>query len=157
MCYVFELPIYSMSKEEYKKRQSKLLKAKADELNLTENNPNYYQVIGILEDNYCPDWEYNQIVGYIKFYFQNYTLMGDFWMIQQNRRKLAIGKKNFKYVICYPEWGVYSLNKLNNNEINQLFIEKIPNDLTGFLKKYYVDLSFLIKFGKYINWKDFIK
>ena len=91
MCYVFELPIYSMSEEKYIKRQSNLLKAKADEQNLTENNPNYYQVIGILEDTYCPDWEYYQIIGYIKFYFQNFSLIGDFGMIQQKRRKLAIG------------------------------------------------------------------
>lgn len=156
MEYIFELPIYSMSKKRYKKKMELKLKSEIARYGLTKDNPNYDIALESIKKSCYREWKYNAIIGYIRFFFKNFSLMGDIWLIQQKRIPLVINKKNFTYYICYPEWDIHFSETQTSKEIFKILEKEIPNELTGVLDKYYIDMSFIKIFGKYIKWKDFL-
>lgn len=120
MEYIFELPIYSMSKSTYEKKRNSKLQLEVAKYHLTEDNPNYDIALESIKKICFREWEYNAIIGYVRFYFQNYSLMGDIWLIEQRRIPLVINKKNFKYFLCYPEWDIHFNENHTSKEIYEV-------------------------------------
>jgi len=154
--YFLELPIYSMSREKYEEK----LKEKMDKEKLTiqtsKNDPNYELIMETYKNIWYRTWDYNQIIGYVRFYKEKNVIYGEIWMINKKRIPLKLDCKYFKYEESNPEWG-YKLGECKTSrDVFELFCKIIPNDSTEFLKKYYIDLDYFKRFGKYVDWKNYL-
>lgn len=152
--YFFEIPIYSMNEEKYyekleKNIQKELNKYRGKSKN-TDDYKNYEECIRGL--NYR-DWEFNQIVGYLKLYRLNSRIYADFWKIDKQRIPFRLDKKVFKYRInSSPAWDI-DLNKLSTSKsIFDKLMKELPNDWKDLYKKYHIDLSILQEVGPHIDW-----
>ena len=89
----FEIPIYSMNPEGYKIRIEKSLQKSRDGLRLKKDNPNYEDVNDLLRQQICIEWEYNQIIGYLKLYRLNDRIYAEIWKIDKRRMSLKLKNK----------------------------------------------------------------
>jgi hypothetical protein len=154
--YFFEIPIYSMKQDTYEnKLKQKLIREKA-KYNLKKNNPNYELANEAIRKFAFREWNYNQIVGYLKLYRLGDNISADFWKIDNERIPFKLDKKVFKYQFISPEWDIDLSELKTSNEIYEKIIEELPNDCRELYKGYYLDLSILLEIGPYVNWKELI-
>lgn len=154
--YFFEIPIYSMSEEDYYKRTENALQKEIKKYNLTKDNPNYEDVTDILKRQICREWEFNQIIGYLKLYRLNSKIYADFWKIDKKRMILKLDNKVFRYQCSSPDWDI-DLEKLTTSKsIFEKLMKELPNDRKKLYKKYYIDLSILKEVGPHINWIELL-
>jgi hypothetical protein len=152
----FDIPIYSMNPEGYKIRIEKSLQKSRDGLRLKKDNPNYEDVNDLLRKQICIEWEYNQIIGYLKLYRLNDRIYAEVWKIDKKRMSLKLKNKVFKYFPSYPEWNI-DLKKLKTSQsIYEKLLKELPNDMTGLFKKYFLDLRLLKEIGPYIDWVELL-
>ncbi len=157
--YFFEIPIYSMTKETYDRKMKEIFEKEKRKFNLQEDDPNYNLALNSIREYKFRDWEFNQIIGFLKLYCNhNKTrIYADYWRIDKKRIPFKLDKKHYKFHACYPEWDI-DLNKLKTSkEIFNKLVEELPKDMTGFFEKFYLNLYFLKRVGHYIDWIKLLK
>ncbi len=154
--YFFELPVYSMKKDVYKKKMKLKLAKEKDLYGVSENLPETDDAVRSIRRRIFRSWEYNQIIGYLKLYRLGNRVYADFWKINKSRIPFRLDNKYFEYQFISPEWDI-NLDELNNSEeIFNKLVEELPNDMREMYSKYYLDLTLLKEIGPYINWFDMI-
>ena len=157
--YFFEIPVYSMTKEVYDKKMELVLEREKKKYNLTNDDVNYNLTMKSIREYAFRDWEYNQIVGFLKLYCNNdkTRIYADYWKIDKKRIPFKLDKKNYKFYTCYPEWNI-DLSKLKTSvEIFTKLVGELPSDLTNFFTKLHLDLYFLKKIGPFIDWINLLE
>lgn len=154
--YFFEIPIYSMQQDIYENRlEQKLIKERA-KYKLNDDDPNYELANESIRKVVCREWDYNQIIGYLKLYRLFDKIYADFWKIDNERIPFKLDKKIFKYQFISPEWDI-DLNELDTSkEVYEKLIEELPNDCRELCKGYYLDLRILLEIGPYVDWIELV-
>ena len=98
--YFFIIPVYRISKEQYysdlENNYEKSIPKTWNE-DFIKNYPNSIQ--GFKENHrffYGGDWEFNEIVGYIKLHFLGTQVRGEYWETIP-KRKVRTRRKQFEY------------------------------------------------------------
>ena len=98
--YFLVVPVYRLREKKYYSEMNndfkKLVSSAWDE-NFCQNNPDLVQ--GWKHSHrasYGGDWEFNEVVGYIKLYFMGTQVRGEYWSTLP-KKKFRTRKKHFEY------------------------------------------------------------
>lgn len=143
---IFEIPIYRCKREKhYAQCQEDLnkLNEKAGEALSTETTQ-------ILRDLCYSPWEYNEVIGWLKFYPHGFDLVAEEWY---DIRKRKYKDQKRKYVLNKPSAIKVGVNRQDTSE---QILSNIYKELKDYQKNHhnrYVDISKLENIGKFINWR----
>ena len=152
MKYFFEIPIYSMKKEDYDRRMEEKLQREINRYGLDENNPNYKLAFDSINQNVYRSWQYNQIVGYFRLYKLSTEIYGEFWKIGNKRIPFRLDKKVYKDQLISTEWSIDMNDIKTSNEFYNKLIKELPHDYREYSKGYYLDLRLLKEIGPFVDW-----
>ena len=152
MIKLFEIPIYCMCEEQFRKRWIKhdeIIKAE-----LFMNNPETYDNCVKLFPDPIRKWKYNQIIGYIVISYMDNAMWFDLYLTS---KKKIIFSSNRKNIIENMHIDGYHF-QIMNNDTNKDIIDKINSYIKTIKKEYlknrYLDLEV---FYNTINLIDFKK
>lgn len=151
--YFMVVPVYRLSMDKYYSRMAedfeKIISESWD-MSFREETPN-------MVDNwrrshrlsYGGDWEFNEIIGYIKLFFMGSQIRGEYWSTVP-RRKVRTRKKNFEFkahklVAENDIWDKYSESIL-------AAIEDYLSRCKKELKNRHIDLREFDALKKHVNW-----
>lgn len=120
---MFEIPIYSMAEEEYKKRCYKYINNYA-----SKTSPdNYESFYSYLEKSYYKNrpWKYNQIVGYIIISFKDNSIWFDEYCTLDKRIRATANSKHIIRNMMLSGHHFYLKNNMGNIEIRNEIIKWI--------------------------------
>lgn len=152
---LFEIPIYSMSKEEYKKRCIKYINRHAKETTM-DNYDFYYDH---LKEEYFIDrpWKFNQIIGFVVIYYKPNSIWFNEY-ITSDKNIHAISKTKHFIKNTYLEvYNFHIKDSMNNENIKDeiiYYINSLKKDI--FLKRYFFDDSLFQRQIKYIDIRKMI-
>lgn len=165
MNYFYDIPVYRLSSEKYyeelkayknkhlhdgRNEDDKKLKEQFYE-KYPEKKANFEEHIF---KNFGGQWEYNEIIGYIKLYSVGNQIRGEYFQIDKKRitktRKKVFEWKCDKLV---PEISFYR-SETNEEIFNNIC--KYLNDCEKELNNRYIDLDNFLKIGKYLDWKKLL-
>ena len=144
---LFELPIYRIDKETY-----------YNEFNaFTEKNKMEYMPIGspFYLDLFGGQWEYNEIIAYMKFYVSGKTQIRVEYHETNKKKKYKTRKKVFiKHNQSFCTRNIS--HTLSNEQIIELLEECIQHCRTRLPSKRYLKTDFFDVTFKYTNWREII-
>lgn len=153
---LFEIPVYSMSKEMYENRCFNYIEKQA----LETSPDNYEDFYSYLKETYYlkRPWKYNQIVGYVVIsYWQGSIWFDEYSTFDKNIH--AIGnKKHYIYNFMLNGYHFYIENKMTNENIKEkimMMIESIEKEVLN--KTYFIDMEKFKNILKYVDLKSMIK
>ena len=130
---MFEIPIYSMSEAEYKKRCYKYINK-----NASMTTPDNYELFySYLENSYYKmrPWKYNQIVGYIIISFKNNSIWFDeYCTIDKRIRAIADAKHTIQNMMLNG-YHFYLRTDMKDSEIKNEIIRWIESIEKYIIKK----------------------
>ena len=154
--YFFEIPIYLRSEKKFELELETRIQKKLKEVERYNKYPDFDNLVEHIRSREYRDWEYNQIIGYLKLFRQGSRIYAHIWKIERKRYPFIIDNKIFKFQASYPEWDI-DLNKLKTSQsIFEKLLKELPNDMTGFYNKYYLDLRILKKVGPHLDWIELL-
>lgn len=162
MNYFFDIPIYRVSSEKYEEEldtnKNKLLYDGWDKehKNLKKQFYEKYpeekaNFEAHLFKKFGGQWEFNEIIGYIKLYSVGNQIRGEYFQIDK-KRICKTRTKNFRWETdkLVPEINFYKEN--TNEEIFDMIYTYLK-DCDKELKYRYLDLDNFLKIGQYIDWQ----
>jgi hypothetical protein len=160
--YFFEVPVYRLTEGDYQEQREKWVKAR---IYSAEKSEHYLSVKRsfhekhpdkLLEEHshgrkrYGGDWRYNEIIGFIRLWFQGTRVGCDYYRVEakhivRTRRKQFDGwpgslAASASIPINTPSTGVYA--------IIRDFLERCARELPG----RYIDLEHLDMLALYVDW-----
>ena len=144
---LFELAVYRINEESYYKDFQIYLDENATKYLPRENSVHI--------ENFGGQWEYNEIVGYLKFYISGKTQIRVEYSETKSKRKIQARKKTFitrKGSFCTSSIS----SKLTNEQIIELFEECIVHCQNRLPSKRYIKRDFFDAIYKYTDWKTII-
>lgn len=118
---MFEIPIYSMTEEEYKKRCYKYITEYANKT-ITNNYESFYNYLENLYYKNRP-WKYNQIVGYIIISFKDNSIWLDVYCTFDKRIRAIGNAKHIIKNIMLNGHHFYLRNNMDDSEIKNEIIK----------------------------------
>lgn len=165
MNYILDIPVYRLSSkkyyEEFNNYKDKYLTDGYNEEH-KEFKKQYYEKYPeekvYLEERlfkkFGGQWNFNEIIGYIKLYSVGNQIRGEYFQINSKKifktRKKIFEWKTDKLV---PEISFYDRD--TNEEIFNKIYEYLQ-DCKKELKYRYLDLDIFLKIGKHIDWKSLL-
>lgn len=122
---MFEIPIYSMTEKEYKKRCYKYITEYA-----SKTTPdNYESFYSYLENSYYKNrpWKYNQIVGYIIVSYRDNSIWFDEYCTFDKRIRAIANAKHIIQNMMLNGHHFYLRNNMDNSEIKNEIIKWIES------------------------------
>lgn len=122
---LFEIPIYSMSEVEYKRRCYKYINKTASKT--TQNN--YESFYSYLETQYYKNrpWKYNQIVGYITISFKDNSIWFDKYCTFDKRIHAIADIKHIIQNMMLNGHHFYLENNMDNSETKNEIIKWVES------------------------------
>ncbi len=165
MNYFFDIPVYRLSSEKYYEEldtyknkhlydgwneEDKKLKKQFYE-KYPERKANFEEHFF---KKFGGQWEFNEIIGYIKLYSVGTQIRGEYFQIDK-KRIIKTRKKVFEWKCdkLVPEIAFYE------GDTNTVIFDKICNyleDCRKELKYRYLDLDNFVKIGKYLDWQELL-
>lgn len=145
-----------MNEELYEKKLNEVIEKEKKRYNYDPGIPNHDSLLRTINEISYRTWEFNQIIGYLKLFRFGDRIDADFWKISRQRLTLNLDNKYFELVAWYPEWNINIRELKTSKDIFEKLVQEIPNDMTGFFKKYYIDMNLLQTVGPFINWLDLL-
>ena len=140
---LFELPVYRLEKHKY----NQLL------LDYIANNP-------IVSAAYCRkyfggDWQYNEIIGFLRFYVSGKRqIRCEYWETDK-KRKVKTRKKQF--VMTSDSYCAQNFNPSSNNEdLKTIIISCIDHCKINLGRKRHVDERLFRETFDYIDWSSLL-
>ena len=140
---LFELPVYRLSKEKYMK-----------DYDLFTSKPSHSGMSGsYLLNTFGGEWQYNEIIGYLKFYLSgNSQIRCDYWetstkIKRKSRKKIFIRNT---HSFCKNQIN----RKSNNKQILKVLEASIQHCISNLPKDRYVDRSIFDSVFRYIDWQS---
>ncbi|WP_456479959.1 hypothetical protein [Nautilia sp.] len=143
---LFELPVYRISKQKYYDEYKKYNQKIKDEIDYNEDLP--INIFGGV-------WEYNEIIGFLKFYMSGGRQIRVEYHETAQKRKRKTRKKLFIY-----KTDRFCTRDIYFNATNEQIIEIIKNCIKNCkdkLKNRYVKTDFFDDIYQYINWQKLIE
>ena len=140
---MFEIPIYSMSEAEYKKRCYKYINKNASMTTLD----NYESFYSYLENSYYKKrpWKYNQIVGYITISFKDNSIWFDEYCTFDKRIRAIADVKHIIQNMMLNGYHFYLRTDMKDSEIKNEIIRWIES-----IDKYIMDSVYKKEKSHYI-------
>lgn len=138
---LFELPIYRLKEDKY-----------YDEFNKHENNkslpiPDEYQL-----KSFGGAWEYNEIIGFLKFYISGNTQIRCVYTDTDAKRKVKTRKKIF--VEKSHSFCALSINvKANNEDIMDVIEQAIKHCRINLPKNRFINRTLFDQTFRYVDWQ----
>ena len=164
MNYFYDIAVYRLEEEKYYRelkeyKNAHLFGSNENEIKLKKE---FYEKYPEQKNNFEEylfkkfggQWEFNEVVAYIKLYTVGNQIRGEYFQIDKKRiyktRDKTFEWKSDKLV---PELSFY---KNQTNEEIFMNICKYLNNCEKELKNRYLDLDNFLKVGKYIDWKSLL-
>jgi len=154
----FDIPVYRVKESQYNQELNKHLEKHMRSLemkNFVESRTEWataYQAK--LMKSYGGQWEFNEIIGYIKLYILWTQIRGEYY--QTDAKRIV---KTRKKVIKFKSLKVVDEKELptqgNNKEIYTIILDYLT-DCQTYLKKQYIDLRVFKTIGPFIDWKSLL-
>jgi hypothetical protein len=139
---LFELPIYRINKDSYYENFKKYV---------NENSTLHYQSS---IDNFGGEWEYNEIIGYMKFYISGGTQIRVEYKETNAKKKVKTRKKTFVL-----NSDSFCVRQISTNMDNPSLIESIKECIDNCkdrLPNRYIDTTFIDNTIGHTDWKSVI-
>ncbi|HFK5878493.1 TPA: hypothetical protein ACGYSL_002402 [Legionella pneumophila] len=153
---LLDVPVYRIKEDKYYRGLAEYLDECMDKLGMQsflESNPEWRAAHHEMYlKAYGGQWEFNEIIGYIKLFVLGGQVRGEYHQVDAKRivktRKKIIELKSLKLVdeIELPSQG-------SNHEIYTGILDYL-NACQKHLKNRYIDLSVFQRIGPYIDWKS---
>ncbi len=154
--HFFEVPIYRCSpdqhKEETSRRKTKYLAAFEHEIITNPENHDFAEKS--FDRNVAYNWEYNEVIGYVRLYSLGTQIRGELWLMRAKRIVRGTKKnihwigKSFELDFTQGQSG-FDIGMAVLNKLRTLTREK---PLVG----RYVDTQALSNSMKAINWRSLV-
>lgn len=154
---LFEIPIYSMSEEKFKKRWAKKREQLYDEfINHGHTKECAMQIVSNYYNKQW-QWRYNQIIGYIRISVTKLDVLLDLYCIICDRLYVDSSKKQYIVDWC-PNGMHFNILRKTNNEIKEGILCLLQSVEKVHLKgRYYVDYSTFNNIFNSINIREIIE
>lgn len=156
--YFLIIPVYRVSKEQYyldlKNDYEKSIPKTWNE-GFIKDHPNIIQ--GFKENHrsvYGGDWEFNEIVGYIKLHFLGTQIRGEYWATIP-KKKVKTRRKQFEYK-THKLAAEIEIRDFTQEGITKAVDEYI-NRCKKEIKNRHLDLREFEKLKAHINWPSLYK
>lgn len=149
---LFEIPVYRLSKDKYYQKMETFIKA---ELLSIDDPAIKMKLTSSLRDKYGGNWEYNEIIGYLKLYKWGSKLRV-YYYETNSKRKVKTRKKNFvKISDKYADRQIYA-TWTNNELIKEIkgIISQCEDILKSDNKNFYLDRTIFDSLVDKIDWKN---
>ncbi|MBE9480373.1 MAG: hypothetical protein IMY69_01605 [Bacteroidetes bacterium] len=151
--YFFEIPLFLRSEQEFESEFEARIQRELKEHERYKKYPeDYNNLVDHIRNSRYRDWEYNQIVGYLKLYRINSRIYADIWKVERKRYSFIIDKKVFKYQASYPDWDIDLMKLKTSNEIFEKLLKELPKDRKKLITEFHLDLRMFKTLGPYIDW-----
>ena len=144
---LFELPVYRIDKLSYYDAFRAFRKKQL--ISHIPEESSYYL------DSFGGQWEYNEIIGFLKFYVSGSTQIRVEYHETSSRRKVKTRKKVFK-----PKRGSFCTRQIGRNMTNTdlilVFEQCIDHCRQNLNRKRYIDLTFFEATYRHTDWKSII-
>ena len=139
---LFELPVYRLDKNTYYEKYNEYV----------DNNstPNYNPSI----NTFGGEWEYNEIIGYLKFYISGGTQIRVEYSETDAKRKVKTRKKIF--VLNSDSFCVRQISKKMDNIDFVKIIKECIEHCKNILPNRYIDTAFVDNTINHTDWKSVI-
>lgn len=152
---LFEIPIYSMNENEYKKRCFKYIDKCASETT-PDNYKYFYEYLVNIYYKKRP-WKYNQIVGYIEIIFKDDSIWFNEYLTMDKQIHAIANKKHIIQNVLLNGHHFYIKKEMKNNEIKKEMIKWIKNIEKVIIKKpLYLDKTLFLSQLDYIDIRKMI-
>ena len=145
--YLFELPVYRLEEKKYYSAMKKHI----DKFNAAQQFP---MDVRVLRKQYGGDWQYNEIVGFLKFFqYGANQIRCEYWETDSSRkvktRKKLFVKKSDSF--CREPYS-----KGDRNANLALTMKSAVEHCENILKKknWYVDKSLFSNTVDHVSWRD---
>ena len=139
---LFELPVYRKDQTSYLQDFEKFASKRT--------TPYYKPTI----DNFGGQWEYNEIIGYLKFYISGGTQIRVEYKETDAKHKVKTRKKTF--ILNSDSFCVRQISKdMNNPSLIEMIRECIEH-CKGRLTNRYIDTTFIDNTIDHTDWKSVI-
>ena len=140
---LFELPVYRLSKEKYIEDYDSFI-SRPSHSGLSES---------YLLNIFGGEWQYNETIGYLKFYLSGNTqIRCDYWETSA-KRKVRSRKKIFvrnTHSLCTSQIN----RKSDNKQIHKVIEESIAHCISRLPSSRYVDRSTFDSVFRHIDWQS---
>lgn len=150
--YIFSIPIYTCSEEEYDRKRGAYFRKKAiaypfrdDEQSIKLFKSAFYKYL-------WRPWKYNQAIGFIEIFIWGKDIRGDLYFETSDRISIYSKKRRFELQGKAFEMGVYFKQEANN--IFEMLFTRLENlKREKPYKGRFIDLRLFYEIGPYVNWK----
>jgi hypothetical protein len=156
--YLFEIPIYRTTKEQFYLEVKKYIEKRF--LDLDDFSKDFYNKNPIEKENwdqgvrqeYGSVWEYNDIIGYLKLFFYGSQIRSEYWFVKA-KRIVKTNKKNFDCHSFSTGPAITIVYEKDSVGIYQKICELIDYYRKK-LKIRFIDTSIFDTVGPYIDWES---
>lgn len=154
--YFLDLPVYRIPQKRYNsERQEYIVKTicgaliPVSDMSMGQKD-NYERHRPFLAEHYGGDWEFNEIVGFIKLHFLGSQVRGEYFTTKPGR-KVKTRKKQFIYSTHKLAPEVHLGPSPSNEEIYKKVLEYVERCKQE-LPARYIEDKHLHHIGPYLNW-----
>ena len=152
------IPVYRLSEDKYYQQLNEdfeKLISRTWDMNFRNNNPDMVESFRKNHrSSYGGDWEFNEVVGYIKLFFMGSQIRGEYWSTEP-RRKVRTRKKKFEFKAhkLVAEGEIWE--KTNDGVLAA--IEEYLSRCKKELKVRHIDLREFEALKNHVNWLSVYK
>lgn len=134
MIIFYKIPVYSCSKEDFEKKYTKNWDMKREKYKGTV----YDKALGkLLSSRLC--WEYNQIIGYIEVFYEDYSINFKAYKNYEKRVNILGNKRKWFTQLISSENGRH----IDIYQPNEIISENILEELLSIMKEDYPKKAFI--------------
>lgn len=150
---LFELNVYRLKEDDYLEKRFEYIKEKR--LKYKKTQMQQLEEDAYLSKMYGGDWQYNEIVGFLKFYQKNNQIRCTYWK-NDSRKIVKTRKKQFKYIT--DKFCDTLFFKSYSNEQLIDVMKKSVEHCKGRdeMKKRFIDSSIFDNIVYYVDWKKLL-
>lgn len=147
MRYFFDLPVYRLPEERYYTERNRHVEREVSEVPISSNQ-NAYRAHCI--ERYGGPWQFNEIVGYVRLYFDGSQVLGEYW--RTRRKRLVRTRKKVFWCVGHkvaPEVDI-PINPSSADveaAVNE-YVERARSELKG----RHIDTAGLERLGRFLDW-----
>jgi len=148
--YFFNIPLYRFSKEDFMLKVDEVRKKNLAFTVIHNNDTSSY-----FDEKMVYNWEFNEIVGYLRLYHQLNILQVDYWSYEHKRKDWQFGIKKRKFQFNRTMTQILlDYDNMSSELITQTIVNRLINYQEGHpeIGKYYIDFQSFNQVGNALDW-----
>ncbi len=150
---LFELNVYRLKEDDYLEKRFEYIKKKR--LKYQKTQIQQQEEDAYLSKMYGGEWQYNEIIGFLKFYQKNNKIRCTYWETDA-LRKVKTRKKQFQYItdkFC----NTVFFKSYSNKQLIEVMKSSVEHCKgRDEMKNRFIDSSIFDNIVNYLNWKELL-